>query len=98
MHNDEIYFPSAMENNQTSLGPVDEIASNQEKLNKDLANLKNIIDQTKYGKFFVFITEDNISDSVVKFLDLNLKKVGEIIPEQPHMSTWISEVMIYERK
>jgi len=98
IHNDKIYFPSAMKENQTSLGPVDEISSNQEKLNEDLVNLKNIIDQNKNGKFFAFITDDNISDSVIKFLDLNLKKVGEIIPEQPHMSTWISRVLIYEKK
>jgi len=96
MQNNEIYFPSAMEFNQDSLGPVQQIASEKEKLNDSLANLKDILTSINRGKFFVFLTDDNISNSMMDFFDLSFKRIGEIIPEQPHMPTWISRVIIYD--
>ncbi len=96
MLNNKIYFPSAMEFNQDSLGPIEQVAFDKEKLNENLVNLKNTLSQINHGKFFVFLTDDNFSNSVVDFFDLNLKRVNEIIPEQPHMPTWISRVIIYD--
>lgn len=55
------------------------------------------ISQIDHGKFFVFLTDDNVSSSVIKYFDSNMTRVGEIIPKQPHMPTWINRVIIYEK-
>ena len=98
MQNNEIYFPTSMEFNQNSLGPIEELVSNPEKLNASLLDLKNTLSQINHGNFFVFLTDDEISSSILDFFDLNFKKVGEIIPADPHMPTWINRVVIYGKK
>ncbi|MFH1178525.1 MAG: hypothetical protein V1711_02265, partial [bacterium] len=96
INNEKIYFPSVMEPNRDSLGPILQIGSDKEKLDEYLSDLKNILSKIDRGRFFVFLTNDNISDSVISFLDQNLTREREIIPEQPHMPTWIDRVIIYK--
>lgn len=97
LNNNKIYFPSVMKFNQYSLGPLQELFSSQKKINEELVNLKNTLSQIDSGKFFVFLTNDDLASFVAYFLDLNFKKTGEIIPAEPHMPTWINKVIIYEK-
>lgn len=98
LNNKKIYFPAEMEFNQDSLEPIKRLPADEEKLKKELNNLKNILPEIGQNKFFVFLTNDSVSALVVDFFDLNFKKTKEIIPENPHMPTWINRVIIYEKK
>jgi len=97
INNGKIYFPFVMESNRDSLGPILQIESDKEKLDEYLSDLKNTLSKIDRGRFFVFLTNDNISDSVISFLDQNLTREKEIVPEQPHMPTWIDRVIIYKK-
>jgi hypothetical protein len=97
INNNKIYFPSTMTYNRNTLGPIQELLSNQKQFSEELLNLKNILLQTNNGRFFVFLTNDNSAPIIINFLDSNLKRAGEIIPKEPHMPTWINGVIIYEK-
>ncbi len=97
MNNDRIYFPAGMEFNQNSLGPIQEISSDPDKLKTDIQMLKEKINGVEHANFFVLITDDAASAALVTSLDGNLKKIKEIIPQVPHMPTWINRVMVYEK-
>lgn len=97
MSNDKIYFPASMEFNQNSLGPVQEISFDADKLKTNLQILKEKIAGIKHANFFVLITDDTASVALLVSLDGNLKKIKEIIPQTPHMPTWINKVVVYEK-
>lgn len=97
MSNNKIYFPSDMEFNQNSLGPVREITFDSDKLGESINTLKGEIAGIKHAIFFVLITDDNASAALIASLDGELKKIKEIIPQEPHMPTWIDRIVIYEK-
>ncbi|GEM_PF-5521699 len=92
-----VYFPEDMKQTPDSLTPILVIKSDlgkfEESLNKLNSELKDIGD----NKIFAFLSDDDVSPRVVEFLDVNFKRTGEIIPEEPHMATWISRVLVYEK-
>lgn len=96
--NKKIYFPAEMEFNQNSLGPLQRLSSDDKKIREELDNFKNILSQAGQNKFFVFLTDDGAAPLIINFFDLYFKKTQEIIPESPHMPTWINRVIIYEKK
>jgi uncharacterized membrane protein len=98
LNNKKIYFPSDMEFNQNSLEPTQQLSTDNQKLDQGLNKLKNVLSQTDQNKFFVFLTDDAATATIIDFLNLNFKKMREIIPENPHMPTWINRVIIYEKK
>lgn len=98
LNNKKIYIPAEMEFNQNSLGPIQQLSADNNKLNGELNKLKNTLSQTGQNKFLVFLTDDAATTSIIDFFDLNFEKTQEIIPENPHMPTWINRVIIYEKK
>lgn len=95
MNNDKIYFPADMEFNQNSLGPVQEISLDSDKLKTNIQILKEKIDGVEHANFFVLITNNNASAALIASLGGKLKKIKEIIPQKPHMPTWIDRVVVY---
>ena len=97
INNDKIYFPVNMKFNQNSLGPIQEISFDSDKLKTNIQILKEKIDGVEHANFFVLITNDAASAVLITSLDGNLKKIKEIIPQKPHMPTWIDRVVVYEK-
>lgn len=92
-----IYFPEDMKGTPDSLAPILVIRSDPQKFEESLNKLSSELDDINNSKIFAFFSDDDVSPRVIEFLDMNFKRIEEIIPEEPHMATWISRVLIYEK-
>ena len=94
----KIFFPLEMATNTDSLGPVKILESNPNKLNSELEKLGEQLSAIGNAKIYVFLSGDQVSGNLTDFLDKKFKRVSQLIPQEPHMPTWINEVVVYENK
>ncbi len=95
---DKFYFPSGMEVQPDSLAPIEVLKNNPDDLEEELNQLISKLSNIDKDRIYLFVYSDEISPRLVSTLDDLYVRAEEYSPRNPHMNSWIDEIILYKKK